>query len=185
MRHYLRSLPKRRLVVNYIGGLGYYGWLIAWLLVVAQLGVQAAQFLLPPSSSQVQDVPMTSDAPQASSLPEVGVVWNLAAVLLIGVAIICVLVMPYYVGWLTKKLPRWVVKQTDYSLSLHVLYCVKLIGCGVTILISTALLFAPYESGLTNALYVTTLAILFASLVCFWLQYKIATLWHIPERDVF
>lgn len=181
----VRSEKARRIAANYIGGLGYYGWFFALVLLFAQLGVQAAQYFVVPATQPVRDVPMSVAKPQMPGAEKAGVIMNAAAVSLVLVAVVGVLVMPYYVGWLSRHLPRWVVAQTNHHKSSRALHMTKQTGCLVLAVVSTLLLFAPYESGLTNALYVTALGSLFAAAALFWLQYKTVTLWQIPERDVF
>lgn len=171
--------------MNYLGGLGYYGWFFALLLIVAQLGVQASQYFVSTTSQPVQDIPSSVATPQPTDAIDAGLAWNASAIMLMLVAVIGALAMPYYIGWLSRKLPRWVIGQTSYPLSGQTIHRVKQIACMVMAMMSTLLLFAPYESGLTNALYVTTLAALVTSMGLFWLQHKTATLWRIPERDVF
>lgn len=185
MRKYLQSPIVRRTTMNYLGGLGYYGWFFALLLIVTQLGVQASQYFVSSNSQPVRDTPSSVAAPQATGVAEVGLAWNAAAIMLMLVATVGALLMPYYIGWLSRKLPRWVIAQTSHPLSRRTIHRVKQIACMIVVVMSTLLLFAPYESGLTSALYVTTLAALVVSMGIFWLQHKTATLWRIPERDVF
>lgn len=185
MRNYWSLLPKRRIVANYIGGLGYYGWYFAVFLLAAQVAVQAAQFLVAPSQP-IYDTPVPSGTPaEVATAGGAGIFVDFASLVLIALAFFAVLATPYYIAWLSRGLPRTIVSHTSKPLTLQTLHAVKQIACIVVIVTGTLLLFAPYQSGLVNALYMTILVVLAFSMLCFWVQQKIVTLWHIPERHVY
>lgn len=185
MKRAWQRIPKRRILVNYIGGLGYYCWYFAVLLILLQLTLQAMRYLVV-SSPPMYDQPMLStSSSDVMGVGEMSVLSTVLSVLFIGLACVMVLTMPYYVGWLSRRVPRWVISQTNNNVTVASLHNTRQIACIVTILVATALLFAPREDSLVNALYLTILVTLLGAMSCFWLQQKIATRWQIPERHLF
>lgn len=185
MRKYFSSLSKRRFIANYIGGLGYYGWYFAIFVLISQIALQASQFVVV-SSQPIYDTPVShGGVTQTATGDDVNLLFNIISAFLIILACCAVLLAPYYVAWLSRGLPRIVLAHTSTQTTLRSLHFVKQISCVALVCVATLVLFAPYTSALVNILYLTILAAVVFSALCFWVQYKIVTLWHIAERHVF
>lgn len=167
--------------MNYIGSLGYYGWHFAWVLLVIQVFVEASQYFVVGQRIEME-ILNTSNQQSASTLSDVTI---LGLVLMTVLLFVCVVVLPYYLGKLSRRLPRAVLSETSWPQTHQSILRVKQLACLGVVLAAIVCIFVPEGVIGTNLGFFVVLASALCASICFALQHKLATLWRIPERYVF
>mgnify|MGYP003612143072 CR=1 FL=1 len=186
--HRVRALPLWRfLVTNYIGGLGYYAWHVAWMLSVLLVCLRAMQFMLIDNGiilyTPAQTV-KTAGTHAATPLAVQLLAGAFALLLSIGLCVF-VICLPYWIGYASRDLPRWCLRHTSLTISARTIYRTKLVGVAAVLVAAIVLLYYPGASFVANIGFFVVVAACCGAFVCFWVQYLCQTLWKLPERRVF
>lgn len=184
-----RKLPPWRLIVtNYIGGLGYYAWHFAWILTVFFAAIRTIQYLIfggEPLLYTPAQTTQTAATPSAETNVVVAIFVGVLAIIFCVAVVVFVTCLPYLIGYLSKDIPRWCLRQTSRGISIRTLYYAKLFGVVCALVCAVPILYYPGASASMNIGFFIVVATCVLALLCFWLQHICVTLWRIPERRVF
>lgn len=180
--------PWRLLVTNYIGGLGYYGWHFAWILTAFLLSLRIMQFWVFGSEPILYTPSQTTQVATLSHTESSFFVQLFATIITVALSVGIVIFMaclPYWIGYVSRTVPRWCLAQTSWRLNAKMLYRAKLTGVMGVFVCAIPSLYYPGGSAFMNlGFFIVSVSCLFA-FVCFWVQYTIAAHWNIPERRIF
>lgn len=172
---------------NYLGGLGYYALYCGWAVACYSILNQALRYIVLSSEPVINTPPSTTSAvvhPETLS-SVMSVVLFVCTSILYVTLLICVVSIPYLIGYASRQLPRWCLSHTSWPITrLHVLR-VKLAAASVLLVSSVVILYTPEAPAQYNLGFFFASSATIVSAVCVWLQYIAATLWHIPERRMF
>lgn len=182
MRRFTSAQERAVVAANYIGGLGYYLWHISWIVTCVYVLLEASRYVVVGTGPIYQTPSSTAAHSVADPLAASSYLASLLAVVLVAV---CVFGLPYYVGWLSRGLPRWVLAQTSWELSISKVLRIKQLLCLVLAVIAVLLLFSPDRSGGENIASIVVMGSTILASVLFLAQHAIAAHWDIPERRVF
>lgn len=182
MRRFTKAQERAVVLANYIGGVGYYLWHISWIVVSMYVLLEASQYVIVGSGPIYQTPAMTSAAATAESISMSSIIASALVILLVA---ICVFVLPYYVGWLSRNIPAWLLAQTTWTTTLTHVLRVKQILCIVLVCVAVLLLFSPDKSGGENIAFIVSLGVTLLSSLFFVAQHAIAAHWDIPVHRVF
>lgn len=167
--------------MNYVGSLGYYGWHFAWVLLVIQVFVEASRYFV--VGQRIEMEVMNAGGQQSTNaLTDVTIIGLVLVALLL---LVCVVILPYYLGKLSRRLPRAVLSETSWPQALQSILRVKQLACLGVVIAAIVCIFVPEGVIGTNLGFFVVLGSALSASVCFAVQHKLATLWRIPERYVF
>lgn len=186
MSIFAKQPPLRTIVVNYIGGIGYYFLHFAWILLAFMVFIGVLQYVIP------EGRPTLPPSGEIVGATEAGVTFPFANilswlfVLIFGAAtLFLVVTLPYWIGYVSRTIPLWILDQTSWNKSLVNIYRAKqclvfLVACCAIII-----LFSPGVPALQNIEFFTVIGFCAIAALCFWIQYTIAALWKLPQRSVY
>lgn len=179
--------PVKHVIANYCGGLGYYAFHFAWILLAFTTLTRIMQYVIPQNQPVLQTPAQTTAAAVTTSggdgLPTV-VVIAISAFLLVATLVLLIL-LPYWIGYLSRGLSRWLLRQTSWGVSLRGIQITKQLLSLLAFVVSVMVLFQPAMDTIANLpFFLVTAACVVASLA-FALQHILVTLWNIPERRVY
>lgn len=181
----MRKLPARRvLLVNYIGGVGYYAFHFAWTLSVFLASLSVMQYIVFGGQPVLYvPGPVTDSSTAVVPAPEwLGVIAGALA----GVVLLVFLtLLPYWLGYVSKGVPRWVLRQTSWKCTLSSLHAVKQVGVLIVFAAALVAFYVPKADYSTNIPFLIVLSACLVSSCAFALQYKIAAFMKLHERSVY
>ena len=179
--------PTRTVIVNYIGGLGYYMFHLAWLLTVFLVLMKLMQYIVLEGARPVHDAPLTGlAANQPDDQSQIGWFIALAIGWFLSILLVILLVLlPYLIAYLSRRIPRVLLRHTSLDTSRRSIYLEKLLLVSAVFVGSTLLLYTPSSTYHSNTGFFITVGASIFALLFFSIQYKLTTLWHIPERSVY
>lgn len=180
--------PLRQIAANYIGGIGYYALHFAWILLVFTISLDILQYVVP-TGQPLHDVllgaaPSSTTNDGAMSLPLALVSWLLATLLILA-AILFTVLLPYLIGYTSRRIPLWILDQTSWQHSLITIHRIK--QC-FTLIIACCAVLALYEPGAPapqNIAFFTVIGLCVAASTAFLLQHTVAALWKLPQRSIY
>lgn len=179
--------PARTLAVNYIGGIGYYTLHLAWMLLVFILSQEVLQYIV----FQGQPVPYVSEtgaAASASSMAptQVPIVLSWLLALCAGlVVMLFVVLVPYWLGYISRPIPRWLLRQTNWQDSPIFVHRTKQLLVLFVIGSAVLALYKPAVPPLQNLAFFIVIGLLGMASACFWLQHRLAARWRLPQRSIY
>ena len=177
----------RTMLANYIGGLGYYAWHMAWMVVTLLVFLRGLQFLLFKGQTLLYVPAQTAqyDAPPASTGLLSELLLSILTAVLVLAVVVFVVCLPYWIGYMSRSLPRWCLAQTSWKLIPRNLYRTKLIATAAVFVCAVPVLYYPGAAAHANIGFFFVSVLCLVAFICFWLQYLCTTLWKIPERHRF
>ena len=179
------KLPSvKQVVANYCGGIGYYAFHFAWVLLVFTTLVRMMQFVILQDQPVLHSPAQTTAAASYESTIPIVVSFTATALLLVATAAF-VLLLPYWLGYVSKGIPRWLLRQTSWSVTTQTIHVTKQLLVGS---VFVAAIFAAYQPAMDAAANVTFFVVTGACLtaaLAFALQHTLITLWKIPERRIY
>lgn len=186
MSIFAKRLPLRAIVVNYIGGIGYYSLHFAWILLAFMVFIGVLQYVIP------EGRPILQPSGEIVGATEVGVTFPFANilswlfVLIFGAAtLFLVATLPYWIGYVSRTIPLWILDQTSWNKSLGNIYRAKQCLAFLVACCAIIILFKPGVPALQNIEFFTVIGFCAIAALCFWIQYTIAALWKLPQRSVY
>lgn len=180
----LKLPPMSQLFTNYCGGIGYYALHFAWVLLAFTTLLRVMQYVVLQNQPVVYSPVQTSPIANYEAAVPAIVSFAVAAILLV-VTVTSVLLLPYWLGYISRVIPRWLLRQTSWKITTQTIYVTKQI---LVSLIFVAAVLSSYQPAMDAAANVTffvmTIACMIASLA-FVLQHTLITLWKIPERRIY
>jgi hypothetical protein len=179
--------PVRTVLANYIGGFGYYMFHLAWLLTTFLVLMKTMQYIVLEGVRPARDAPLTSVVvSQSEEQNQIGWIIALAVGWLLTILLVILLVLlPYLIAYLSRRIPRALLRHASFDASRRSIYLAKLFLVSVVFVGSTLLLYTPSSTYHSNTGFFITLGASIFALLFFSIQYKLTTLWHIPERSVY
>ena len=160
---------------------------LAWLLTVFLVLTKIMQYIVLNGAQPTRDTPLLGVATgQADEQNQIS--WIIASVVgwVLSVLLIVLLaILPYLIAYLSRNIPRSIVRHTSFKISLRALYFTKLSLVAAAIASSVVLLYSPSSTYQSNTGFFIVLGASFLATVFFSFQYKLTTLWRIPERSVY
>lgn len=177
--------PKRYILVNYFGGLGYYALHFAWIFVMFMALVRILQYVIlrgePILYAPSQTTPTTI---QTTGGMDVFVSW-LITIAAGSVVAVFITLLPYWLGYISRTIPRWILDQTSWHVNLTSIHRTKQSLVLLITLLSLPTLYHADTSAQANLpFFIVFGSCIFASL-CFAVQHKTAASMHIHERSVY
>lgn len=182
MRGFARPVYRRELFANYVGSIGYYSWHFAWVLLLVQVLLQVSQYFIVAQRVMI-DVSNTKAVEQNSG--EIGGISLVGVVLTCLLVVLCAVLLPYYIGKISRQLPRFIVNETSWPLTVNNVLRVKLFACFAVVIVAVVCVFVPEGVSGSNLGFMVVVASALIAGVFFSVQHKLAALWHIPERYLF
>lgn len=112
-----------------------------------------------------------------------GIIWVMTIALSFAL-IVFVVLLPYFIGLFSRGVPRIVIKQTNYSLTSRSLFWTKQLLVSALFVVALMAFARPGVSAEGNIEFLTISIGCVVAWSCFGVQYKLATLWKIPERHI-
>ena len=186
MRTTYRMLDWKLVFGNYVGGIGYYLFHFGWILLAFFVLSHVLQFVIL-GSDPLQYTPPQTVAEQSRALHSGSISWFAEATIVAMYCLMCALLLtlPYWAGYLSRSLPRIVLRHTTWKATNRSLFLVKLTGCAAVAVASIFILYTPGATAADNLGFLLVLGAAGVAVCCFWVQYIVVTLWKIPERRVF
>lgn len=185
MSRMYKLLPARVMFVNYIGGIGYYCLHFAWILTLFLLSFSVLQYVVlngefvmyntGPAGGQIV-------APNGTSTHLLGLLVSAASFLAV---VIFLTLLPYWLGYISRGIPRWILKQTSWKPTLQHLHLTKQACVAVVFFAALISLYSPQSAPLTNVPFLITLGACVISSLSFVVQYKMAAFMKLHERSVY
>ncbi len=178
--------PRAHIVLNYIGGMGYYALLVTWMLTILLVCWGGLQYVVS-DGVLLYDTPVTTIATDGSTpvatVPGVvsGVIALVAAISTIGF----VIVLPYFIGLFCGHGTRWLISQTNLPPTLSTQHRVKQIHTACLFVIVIIALYHPGAAATQNLPFFIASGACLTAACLFFVQYKLAALWKVPQHSVF
>lgn len=178
--------PRKQLAVNYIGGIGYYALHISWMVLIFSVYLFAMQYVVSGGSVLDYTPPHTSSPPSGSGGLHVSGFVSWTVTLIAGVAaLLFVVVLPYFIGQLSRHLPIVILEQTNWRITSTTVLYVKQAMVGCVFVFAIAALYRPYADPTQNVPFFIVSGSCLVAMISFWLQHIIAALWKVPQRSIF
>lgn len=116
-------------------------------------------------------------------LPAVLVV-AISGLLLVAICVFLIL-LPYWIGYISRGLSRWLLRQTSWGLTLRTIQVTKQLLVLLVFASSVLALFQPAMNTMANLPFFLVGGTCIIASLAFALQHILATLWNIPERRVY
>lgn len=182
----IHKLPSARvMIVNFIGGMGYYGLHFAWVLTLFLLSFSVLQYVVLNGEAVMYNAtPVTGPivGSTGATAEWLGVV--VSAVSFVVVAVFLTL-LPYWLGYVSRGIPRWILRQTIWKPTLQSVHLTKQACVAIVFFASLISLYSPQSAPLTNVPFLITLGACAISSLSFVVQYKIAAFMKLHERSVY
>jgi hypothetical protein len=178
-------LSYKAITVNYIGGLGYYSLLAAFMLWVSVFIAKLQQLIVDPGVRQLTDSSSPANASHISSTASSGSPLIIFSYVILAVTLAGLAALPYYVGKLSshtiKRLLFMTGKPVTYAHAhkLRQILCVLFIGA----VIVTGYDFARPASGNIYVLLIMGLGLL--SIIWFFIQKTLVHVWKLEDQSIY
>jgi len=177
-------LSYKTIIVNYIGGIGYYSFLVAFILWLASLISKMQHFLVSPGVRQLSDTPPPDIAYQIGTGSSNGalVVFSYVLILLV---VILVGALPYYIGKSLSKGVRKVLYMTGKSATIKSIYGTKLLINTIFVGVVIVTCYDFTSTATDNIYTVLIMALCLFSIVTFFVQNVVAHLWKTNVDSIY
>lgn len=177
--------PARVMIVNFIGGIGYYGLHFAWVLTLFLLSFSVLQYVVLNGEAVMYNAAPVSGPIVGST--GVAAEWLGVVVSVVSFAVVAIFLtlLPYWLGYVSRGIPRWILQQTAWKPTLRSVHLTKQACVAIVFFAALISLYSPQSAPLTNVPFLITLGACAISSLSFAVQYKIAAFMKLHERSVY
>lgn len=187
MSLYKKLPPKKQLIANYVGGLGYYMFHVAWMIIFFLVCVEVIKafvgtgyyYYAPSVATPSLDVSTVASAMWSLQL----VVWIFNSIIVLALCVFVVL-LPYWIGRISRAIPLSVLRQTRWRITLKSVLITKQLLVLLVFCTGFVALYTPSQLTTESAsAFMSVVLLCTAASLLFWLQYMLTALWKIPQRS--
>ncbi|NLA42938.1 hypothetical protein GX865_02145 [Candidatus Saccharibacteria bacterium] len=172
----------KKVITNYIGGLGYYALLFGWALLFLLLFMEISKYVLHEGITfEALSKEASNGAKTSSTRLPLGAI---ISIILVAAVNILVIIFPYFLGKYMKNFFAWLVDSSGLSFTLGSLIKVKIITSALLSLITVIGIFSFNQDAIYNLPSYIIYGCVALSVLLFSIQHGLARLWKLSYDDI-